>query len=42
MKAEFAALINAKPAEVSLVQNTSAGENLVVNGLGIPGVKGAW
>ena len=41
VKAEFAALINAKPAEVSLVQSTSAAENLVVSGLGIPGVKGA-
>ena len=37
VKAEFAALINAKPAEVSLVQSTSAAENLVVSGLGIPG-----
>ena len=41
VKAEFAALINAKPAEISLVQSTSAAENLVVSGLGIPGVKGA-
>jgi selenocysteine lyase/cysteine desulfurase len=35
VKAEFAALINAQPGEISLVQNTSTGENLVVNGLGI-------
>lgn len=35
VKAEFAGLINARPGEISLVQNTSAGENLVVNGLGI-------
>jgi selenocysteine lyase/cysteine desulfurase len=31
----FAALINAKPSEVSYVPNTSAGENLVVECLGI-------
>jgi selenocysteine lyase/cysteine desulfurase len=36
VKAEFAALINAKPSEISFVPNTSTGENLVVNGLGIP------
>ena len=36
IKAEFAALINAKPSEISFVPSTSAGENLVVNGLGIP------
>jgi selenocysteine lyase/cysteine desulfurase len=40
LKAQFAALINARPAEVSFVQNTSTGENLVVNGLGIPGGSG--
>src|SRR5215467_10218763 len=34
VKAEFAALINAKPSEISYVPNTSTGENLVVNGLG--------
>lgn len=34
-KAEFAALINAKPSEISFVSSTSAGENLVVNGLDI-------
>jgi selenocysteine lyase/cysteine desulfurase len=40
VKGEFAALINAKPEEISLVQSTSAAENLVVNGLGIPGGDG--
>src|SRR4051812_29988187 len=34
-KAAFAALINAKPSEVSYIPNTSAGENLVVECLGI-------
>jgi len=33
VKAEFAALVNAKPAEISLVQSTSVAENLVVSGL---------
>lgn len=33
IKAEFAALINAKESEISYVPNTSMGENLVVNGL---------
>src|SRR5215469_18027796 len=37
VKAEFASLINAKPSEISYVPNTSTGENLVVNGLGIVG-----
>ncbi len=40
VKAEFAALINAKPAEISLVQSTSLGENFVVDGLGLPDGKG--
>jgi selenocysteine lyase/cysteine desulfurase len=35
LKAEFAALINAKPAEISYITNTSSGENLIVEGLGI-------
>jgi len=35
VKAEFASLINAKESEISFVTSTSAGENLVVNGLGI-------
>ena len=37
VKAAFARLINASPASVSLVQSTSVAENLVVNGLGLPG-----
>ena len=41
VKAEFAALINAAPAEISLVQSTSVGENLVVSGLGIPDGAGS-
>jgi selenocysteine lyase/cysteine desulfurase len=40
VKSEFAALINARPSEISFVPNTSTGENLVVNGLGIPGSGG--
>ncbi len=40
VKAEFAALINAKPSEISYIQSTSAGENLIVNGLGIPRTGG--
>jgi selenocysteine lyase/cysteine desulfurase len=40
IKAEFAALINAKPSEIAFVPNTSTGENLVVNGLGIPHTDG--
>jgi selenocysteine lyase/cysteine desulfurase len=35
VRAQFAALINATPAEISLVESTSRGENLVVNGLGL-------
>ncbi len=35
LKAEFAALINAKPREISYITSTSAGENLILNGLGI-------
>jgi selenocysteine lyase/cysteine desulfurase len=34
-KAAFAALINAKPSEISYIANTSTGENLVVECLGI-------
>lgn len=37
VKSAFAALINATPASVSLVQSTSVAENLVVQGLGLPG-----
>lgn len=40
IKGEFAALINAKPSEISFVPSTSAGENLVVNGLDIPRAGG--
>jgi selenocysteine lyase/cysteine desulfurase len=36
VKRAFALLINAKPAEIAFVPNTSSGENLVVNGLEIP------
>jgi len=36
IKAEFAALINAKKSEISFIPNTSTGENLVVSGLDIP------
>ena len=36
VKATFAAIINAKPSEISFIPNTSTGENLVVNGLEIP------
>lgn len=39
-KEEFTALINARPSEISFIPNTSTGENLVVNGLGIPGSGG--
>ena len=34
-KAAFAALINAKPSEISFIPNTSTGENLVIECLGI-------
>jgi selenocysteine lyase/cysteine desulfurase len=40
VKAEFAALINAKRSEISFVPNTSTGENLIVNALGIPHTSG--
>jgi selenocysteine lyase/cysteine desulfurase len=40
VKGVFAQLINARPEEISLVQSTSVGENLVVNGLGLPGGEG--
>src|SRR5262245_3846096 len=40
VKEQFAALINARPSEISFVPNTSTGENLVVNGLGIAGSGG--
>lgn len=37
VKLAFARLVNASPASVCLVQSTSMAENLVVNGLGLPG-----
>jgi len=40
LKAEFAALINARPAEISYITSTSAGENLVVEALGIGRLDG--
>ena len=40
VKGHFAALINARPHEISFIPNTSMGENLVVHGLGIPGSGG--
>lgn len=40
VKAQFATLINAKPSEISFIPNTTTGENLVVNGLGIPHTDG--
>lgn len=40
IKGEFAAMINAKPQEISFVTSTSIGENLVVNGMGIPRIGG--
>jgi selenocysteine lyase/cysteine desulfurase len=40
VKEQFAALINAGPSEISFIPNTSTGENLVVNGLGIIGSGG--
>ena len=39
-KAAFAALVNAKPSEISYIPNTSAGENLVVECLGIKKFEG--
>jgi selenocysteine lyase/cysteine desulfurase len=40
VRAQFAELINARPAEIGLVESTSRGENLVVNGLGLPSNTG--
>src|SRR5580704_13126603 len=37
---KFARLINAAPNEVALAPSTTAGENLVIEALGIPGVGG--
>jgi selenocysteine lyase/cysteine desulfurase len=41
VRAQFASLINAKAGEISLVESTSRGENLVVNGLGLPSAQAA-
>ncbi|HUG81372.1 MAG TPA: aminotransferase class V-fold PLP-dependent enzyme [Bryobacterales bacterium] len=35
VKAQFGRLINAKPSEIAFVQNTKAGEDIIVNGLDI-------
>src|SRR5262249_47706236 len=40
VKEQFASLINAKPSEISFTPNTSTGENLVFNSLGIIGSGG--
>jgi selenocysteine lyase/cysteine desulfurase len=40
VKSMFAKLIHAQPSEISFVQSTMAGENLIVAGLGIPGGGG--
>jgi selenocysteine lyase/cysteine desulfurase len=40
VRGKFAALINAKPEEICLVQSTTAGEHLVVQALNIPAVGG--
>jgi selenocysteine lyase/cysteine desulfurase len=40
VRALFASLINASASEISFVPSTTAGENLVVAGLGIPGTRG--
>jgi selenocysteine lyase/cysteine desulfurase len=37
VKAQIAALINARPSEIGFIPNTSTGENLVVNGLDLVG-----
>ncbi|WP_188055215.1 aminotransferase class V-fold PLP-dependent enzyme [Sphingosinithalassobacter sp. CS137] len=39
-KASFAQLINATPAEIAFVQSTTAGEQLVIDSLGIPASGG--
>ena len=40
VKARFATLINARPSEISFIQSTMVGENLVVSGLGLPASGG--
>jgi selenocysteine lyase/cysteine desulfurase len=40
VKAKFATLINAKPSEISFIQSTMTGENLIASGLGLPASGG--
>ncbi len=40
VKSLFAELIGAREADIALVPSTTVGENLVVAGLGIPGIQG--
>jgi selenocysteine lyase/cysteine desulfurase len=40
VRSKFAALINAKPEEICIIQSTTAGEHLVVQALNIPAVRG--
>lgn len=40
LKTEFGQLINATAEEIAFVQSTSDGENIVVAGLGLPGIGG--
>jgi selenocysteine lyase/cysteine desulfurase len=40
IKSEFAALINARPSEIAFIPNTTTGENLIANGLGLAGSGG--
>jgi selenocysteine lyase/cysteine desulfurase len=39
VKKMYAGLINADPGEIAWIPGTMAGENMIVNGLGIPGSK---
>src|SRR5215472_11462451 len=39
-KSQFAALIHAQPAELSLVPSTTVGENLIASGLDLPRAGG--
>ena len=40
VKAQFAELIHARPAEISFVPSTTVGENLIAASLGLPGSNG--
>ncbi|HEY7475762.1 MAG TPA: aminotransferase class V-fold PLP-dependent enzyme [Vicinamibacterales bacterium] len=40
VKSLFASLIGAREVDIALVPSTTVGENLVVSGLGIPGIQG--